>query len=185
MSISCPSLPLSLFDDLIKIDSKFEEGLKKFQNEITSMSGKLKDNSKELEIIHKLFLSLNDRVNQSNKKEYIIDHSYKDLNFDSKIENLNKKIDSIEDSIKNEIEKSKEEIKEYINEKTEEIHSRLLKNLAFIYDQQLRAFKNELTRTIPPISPVITPIPNNQIKVCQPIEEEQWTKVDKKNYKPK
>jgi oligoendopeptidase F len=177
MSISCPSLPLSLFDDLIKIDSKFEEGFKKFQNDLSSMSGKLKDNSKELEIIHKLFVSLNDRVNQSNKKEYIIDHTYKDNLIDSKIEMLNKKIDTFESNIKTEIENSKKEIKNYIEEKTEEIHSRLLKNLGFIFEQQIRAFKSELNRPNPP---VIIPVVNKQ-----EIVEEPWTKVDKKNYKPK
>jgi hypothetical protein len=187
MSISCPSLPLSLFDDLIKIDSKFEEGFKKFQNDITSISGKLKDNSKELEIIHKLFVSLNDRVNQSNKKEYIIDHSYKDNIIEVKIEGLNKKIETFESNIKTEIENSKKEIKDYIEEKTEEIHSRLLKNLAFIYEQQLRALKTELSKSIS--TPVVTPIlKNNEHPIIVnklKIEEEQWTKVDKKNYKPK
>jgi len=184
MSISCPSLPLSLFEEILRIDSKFEEGLGKIQNDFVTFNGKLKDNSKEIEIIHKLFCSLNERMNQTNKKEVYIDSSRCEL-VEQRIENLNKKIDTIENSIKNEIEKSKKDIKEYIDEKTEELHCRLLKNLAFINDQQLRALKNELTRTIPPISPVITPIPNNQTKPNLPIEEEQWTKVDKKNYKPK
>jgi hypothetical protein len=181
MSISCPSLPLSLFEDILKIDTKYEEVLKKMQNEIIGMSSKLKDNSKELEIIHRLFISLNERVNNTNKKDFMIDNnSVKEIsnNIEFKIDKLNIRLNDIEDRIKTEVSQSKQEIKEYINEKTEEIHSRLLKNLAFINEQQLKALKIELSRPQPPISPIL----NAQPKI---IEDEKWTKVDKKNYKPK
>ena len=184
MSISCPSLPLSLFDDIMRIDSKCEEGLKKFQSDLVNVSSKLKDNSKELEIIHRLFISLNERVNNTSKKDIIIDNiCLKDLgsSLESKIDNSVLKVNLLEENINSQIQKSQKETKDYIDLKTEEIHSRLLKNLGFIYEQQLRAIKNEIFRPNPPVSPVITPVIVNK----PPMLEEPWTKVDKKNYKPK
>jgi hypothetical protein len=186
MSISCPSLPLSLFEDILKIDTKYDESLRKIQSDIMLMGNKLKDNSKELEIIHKLFISLNERVNHTTKREIYFDNtSIKEYtnNLEQRIMELNERLNKVESNLLSEIEKSKQDFKDFLTEKTEEIHSRLLKNLVFINEQQLKALKNEILRPIPPISPVISPT-NIQCKVS-PIVEEQWTKVDKKNYKPK
>jgi hypothetical protein len=176
MSISCPSLPLSLFEDISNINEKYEESIKKVQSEIMTISSKLKENSKEIDVIHKLFISLNERINHTVRKDFIIDSNC----LEAKIDKIIFKIDEIENNLKMEISRTKQENREYIDLKMEEIHSRLLKNLGFLFEQQFKALKNEILRPNPPISPMILPVVNKEVVI-----EEPWTKVDKKNYKPK
>lgn len=187
MSISCPSLPLSLFEDIANLNEKYEENIKKVQTEIGVISSKLKDNSKEIEVIHKLFISLNDRINNTTKREIGIDSSsLREIgnNLELKIDKILLRIEEIEKNLNREIEKTKIDNREYIDMKMEEVHSRLLKNLGFLYEQQFRALRNEIFSIVK--SPeLIRPNPSIMVNPVSKTVEEPWTKVDKKNFKPK